>query len=87
MLGTSPPPVPGAGRRPDGVLPPLSVGEMSLAFVGFVVVFSSLKSLVMADWKCLKEVPMKKALVLGVRSVLETLWTIGTNCATAALPG
>ena len=61
--------------------------QVSLAFVGFVVVFSSLKSLVMADWKCLKEVPMKKALMLGVRSVLETLWTIGTNCATAALPG
>ena len=61
--------------------------QVSLTFVGFVVVFSSLEFLVLADWKCLKEVPMEKAFVLGVRSVLENLWAIGASCVAAALPG
>jgi hypothetical protein len=34
-----------------------------------------------------KEAHIKQAFVLGVRSVLETLWAIGTSYAAAVLPG
>jgi hypothetical protein len=56
-------------------------------FAGFVVILSSLKFLFLFDWKRRREMPMKQAFVLGARSVLETLWTVGTSYIAAALPG
>jgi hypothetical protein len=58
-------------------------------FAGFVAVFASLKYLVviLTDWKRRKELPMRQALKRGVRSVLETIWAIGTSYIAAGLPG
>jgi hypothetical protein len=52
-----------------------------------VVALSALKFSVLTDWKRWKEAPMKHAFVLGVRSILETVWTIGTSYVSAVLPG
>lgn len=61
--------------------------QVSLVVAGFVAVLSSLKFLVLSASKRWKEAPMKQAIVLGVRSVLETFWTIGASYIAAALPG
>ena len=72
-----------AGLSPSG----FRVEQVSPTFAGVVVALSSLKLLVLTDWKRRKEAPMKQAFVLGVRSILETVWTIGTGYVSAALPG
>jgi hypothetical protein len=56
-------------------------------FAGFVVILALLKFLVLFDWMRGKEMPMRKAFMCGVRSVSETLWTIGTSSIMAVLPG
>jgi hypothetical protein len=58
-------------------------------FAGYVVLCSLLKCLVdfLSARKQKKEAPMEQALVLGIRSVSETLWTIGTSYIAAGLPG
>jgi hypothetical protein len=63
------------------------IPQVSLTFAGVVVALSSLKFLVLTDWKRWKEAPMRQAFMVGVRSVLETLWTVGTSYVSAALPG
>jgi hypothetical protein len=58
-------------------------------FAGFVVLCSLLKYLVdfLSGRKQKKEASMGQALVLGIRSVSETIWTIGTSYIAAGLPG
>ena len=72
-----------AGLSPSG----FRVEQVSRTFVGVVVALSSLKFLVLTDWKRWKEAPMRQEFVLGARSILETVWTIGTSYVSAALPG
>ena len=71
------------GLRPSG----FRIQQVSTAFAGVVVVISSLKFLFLIDGKRRKEAPMKQAFVLGVRSVLETIWAISTSYVAALLPG
>jgi hypothetical protein len=52
-----------------------------------MAILSTLKFLVLTDWKRWKEASMKQAFVLGARSVLDTVWAIGTSYAAVALPG
>jgi hypothetical protein len=57
---------------------------------GLVVSCSLLKYLVVnlsAGKRKKKEAPMRHAFMLGIRSVSETLWTIGTSYIAAGLPG
>jgi hypothetical protein len=56
---------------------------------GLVVACSLLKYLVvnLSARKRRKEAPMGHALLLGIRSVSETLWTIGTSYIAVGLPG
>jgi hypothetical protein len=57
-------------------------------FAGLMVcITSSLKFLASFDWKRRKELPMTNQFVLGIRSVSDTLWTIGTSYMATALPG
>jgi len=53
-----------------------------------VVLLASLKYVVsvLTGRKRSKEAPMKQAFIDGIRSVSETLWTIGTSYAVVALP-
>lgn len=71
------------GLSPSG----FRIQQVSLAFAGLVAILSALKFLVLTDWKRWKEAPMKQAFVLGTRSVLDTVWAIGTSNAAVALPG
>ena len=56
-------------------------------FAGSMVILASLKFLVLTATMRKKEMPMRKAFMFGVRSVLDTVWTIGTGYIAAALPG
>jgi len=58
-----------------------------LMFAGTVVILASLKFLVQSASKLKKEMPMRKAFMLAVRSVSDTVWTIGTSSIMAILPG
>ncbi len=71
------------GLSPSG----FRIEQVSLTFAGVVVVLSLLQFLVLTDWKRWKEAPMRQAFTAGARSILETVWTIGTSCVAAALPG
>ena len=61
--------------------------QVSQMCAGFVVILSSLKFLVQSASMRKKELPMKKAFALGIPSVLDTVWTIGTSYIAAVLPG
>ena len=58
-----------------------------LVFAGFVAILSSLKFLVQSASRREKEMPMRKAFVRGIRSVLETVWAVGASYTTRLLPG
>jgi hypothetical protein len=56
-------------------------------FAGSVAILASLKFLVQSALKRKKEAPMDNAFMLGVRSVVETFYAIGTSSIMALLPG
>ncbi len=56
-------------------------------FAGSVAILASLRVLVQSALKCKKEAPMRKAFMLAVRSVVETVYAIGTGSIMALLPG
>ena len=73
-----------------GLSPTRSFGFQQVelwVFAGSVTVLSSLKFLLSSDGKRQKEAPMEKASKSGIRSVLETLWAIGTSYIAVLLPG
>jgi hypothetical protein len=43
--------------------------------------------LILDGWKHWREAPMKQAVMLGVRLILDTVWTICTGLVAVALPG
>jgi hypothetical protein len=58
-----------------------------LVFAGFAVTLAALKFLALFDWMRGKEMPMKEALMFGVRAVSETLWTLGASNIMVLMPG